>query len=180
MIMSTSRDLNTLIPELYDRASLLQEKCEFEGVPILIYCTYRSLEAQSRLYRQGRSTEKIEQKRDELVREWNRPDLAEILMGVGPQYGQYVKTKAGPGQSYHNYGRAIDGVPLRDGECVWGDKEEQDAALWSLYGRMCTEIGLKWGGHWQWPDKPHAQLPGLNWRKLIVRGSYDPRYRVIV
>lgn len=163
----TSRDVEDLVPEVRELAKAVEDRCAAEGVPILIYCTYRSFKAQARLFREGRTLEKIKEKRDELIRDWDRPDLAQILMDVGPQYGQFVKTKAAPGQSYHNWRRAFDAVPLRNGECVWGDKEPEDAKLWNHYGRIVRSVGLTWGGDWRWPDKPHAQVKGTNWRQLI-------------
>jgi peptidoglycan L-alanyl-D-glutamate endopeptidase CwlK len=167
--MSTSREIALLIPEVQDKCYLVQDKCKENGTPILVYCTLRSNDAQARLFREGRSLDKINDKAKELREEFERPDLADLLLNVGPQSGKYVKTKAGPGQSYHNYGMAWDAVPLRNGEAVWGDKEPADAKLWAEYGRIARECGMKWGGDWHWPDKPHCELPTMNWRKLILK-----------
>lgn len=165
--MSTSRKISDLVPEAREKALQVEEACARLGSPILVYCTLRSVKAQAKLFREGRSLEKIMEKHEELASEWKRPDLAQVLLDVGPQYGKYIKTKAGPGQSYHNYARAFDAVPLRNGECVWGDKEPEDSALWEVYGDVCRSNGLKWGGDWRWPDKPHSQLLGIDWRELI-------------
>lgn len=164
-----SRKLEDLQPETRERVDGLLRAAQAAHFDVLIYCTLRPLAEQARLFRQGRSFSEIQAKANELERVWHRPDLAELLIGVGPQHGKTIVTWAGPGQSLHNYGCAIDGVPLVDGKPVWGTRRDEDAALWQRYGQLGKDQGLEWAGDWS-PAKrefPHLQESGLDWRDLI-------------
>lgn len=76
-----------------------------------------------------------------------------------------IVTKAKPGQSYHNYGLAIDVVPvIKNGrELDWEydfDKLEPSA----------IKYGITWGGTWKSPDRDHFELTmGHNWRELLEK-----------
>ncbi len=162
-----SRRLADLTHGVNEKALDFLTIAEKRGSDVLIYCTWRSFEEQARLYRQGRSLAAIQNKATELRERYFRPDLAKILMAVGPQHGNKV-TNAGPGQSLHNYRRAFDGCPIIGGKPVWGHETPEEKALWSGYGEMIEACGLEWGGRWTGLiDLPHAQEPGANWRDLI-------------
>lgn len=72
-------------------------------------------------------------------------------------------SKAGPGQSPHNYGLAVDIV---HGRRHW----ELNGAEWDLIGTMGFEVARKmnlkveWGGNWNFWDPAHWQLEG--WKAL--------------
>ena len=162
-----SRDLNDLKPATKERALNFLALADKAGFDVLIYGPSRSLEEQARLFRKGRSLSEIQKKADELHVKWGRPDIATLLMEVGPQYGKEV-TKAAPGQSIHNYRYALDGCPVLGGKPVWGDEEPEDLALWDEYGRLVVAAGFEWAGNWKhFKEKPHMQEPGINWRDLI-------------
>ncbi len=163
-----SRDLNDLKPATKERALNFLALADEAGFDVLIYCTYRSLEEQARLFRKGRSLLQIQKKADELLTRWGRPDIASLLMEVGPQYGRKV-TNAAPGQSIHNYKCALDGCPVIGGKPVWDDETPEDAALWQEYGRLGIAAGFGWAGNWRHlKEKPHLQEPGIDWRDLIA------------
>ena len=165
-----SRSLDDLQPAVRLAAKQVLKLFEDEGFDLLIYCTYRSHEEQARLYRQGRHLSAIHKKAEELENYWNRPDLAGVLLGVGPQSGRKV-TNAGPGQSYHAYRLAFDAVPLVNGKAVWGTRRPEDKALWMAYGECVTEAGLTWSGGWtRFKEYPHSHKAGANWRDLIREG----------
>lgn len=52
--MINSRDLTDLLEPVRQRAEQLIDRCEAEGIDLLVTSTYRDLEAQERLYAQGR------------------------------------------------------------------------------------------------------------------------------
>ena len=138
---------------------------------VLIYCTFRPLDEQARLFRQGRSLLQIQQKAEELERVWRRPDLAALLMSVGPQHETRIVTWAGPGQSLHNYGLALDAVPLLGGKPCWDPEASAEAALlWQQYGELGMAAGFEWAGTWPKAKRefPHMQEPKTNWRELIM------------
>lgn len=85
----------------------------------------RSFETQAATYAQGRST-------------------------PGP-----VVTNAKPGDSYHQYGLAVDVVPtVYKGLPDWNP----GGPLWAQIGAIGERAGLTWGGRWSTPDKPHFEF----------------------
>lgn len=173
MVMKASRDLEDLEHDFWHRAEAFLEECQRQGLDVLIYCTWRPASVQARRFRQGRSKALIQRKAGELRSEWERPDLAELLLDVGPQYGPKV-TNAGPGQSIHQYRHAFDGAPMREGEIVWGTEDPEDEALWQRYGKIAVDLGLEWAGHWtSFKEYPHVQDPGIDWKKLIGTADLD-------
>lgn len=53
-------------------------------------------------------------------------------------------TRSGAGKSKHQYGLAIDVVPIVNGEPVWHNKY-----LWRRVGVIGEQLGLRWGGRWR-------------------------------
>lgn len=51
-------------------------------------------------------------------------------------------------------GHAVDMTFWIDGAPSWADDLQ-----WRLYGEMAKALGLKWGGFWTHPDKPHIEMP---------------------
>lgn len=84
-----SRNLDDLRPEVASVAKEWLKRCTRDGVQVLVYCTYRSIEEQDRLYAQGRTTP-----------------------------GRKV-TNARGGRSWHNFRRAWDAVPMVHGKPDW-------------------------------------------------------------
>jgi len=63
-----------------------------------------------------------------------------------------IVTNAKGGQSYHNYGLAVDVVEIRNGQAIW-DKN------WSTISKIGIRNGFEWGGNFKSiPDNPHFQM----------------------
>lgn len=79
-------------------------------------------------------------------------------------------TRSGAGRSKHQYGLAVDLVPIVDGQAQWDDKE-----LWKKVGLTGERLGLRWGGRWRHPYDPgHFEWTnGLSTTEL--RAGADPR-----
>ena len=58
-------------------------------------------------------------------------------------------TSSGAGRSKHQYGLAVDLVPIVDSVAVWDNK-----ALWLKVGVEGEKLGLRWGGRWRKPYDP--------------------------
>lgn len=86
-----SRDINDLLPKIKEMASIFLAECKANGIDVIITSTLRTMEEQSALYAQGRTTP-----------------------------GNIV-TNARGGQSYHNYACAFDFCPIVNGKCQWND-----------------------------------------------------------
>lgn len=139
-----ARSLDLLVPSLKRKAENIIEFGKDKDVEILIYCTLRTLEEQAKLFRQGRSTRKIRKKQEEL-RNLSFDYFANIIEDVGPQYGNKV-TNAAPGESWHNYAEAFDGVPMVGGKPIW---KMDNGREWKIYVAAIREQGLYWAGDWK-------------------------------
>lgn len=127
-----SRSLTDLHPVVQDKCRRVIEACRARGVTLLVTCTLRSNKEQAGLYARGRT----------------KP---------GPRV-----TNAKPGSSAHNYGLAMDVVPLRDGKAIWDAKAHE----WQVYGEEVRRVGLEWAGDWtRFREFPHCQAP--NWRQHV-------------
>lgn len=71
--------------------------------------------------------------------------------GMGKKY-----TRSGGGKSKHQYGLAVDVVPIVNGEAQW-----DNLALWRKIGVIGEKLGLRWGGRWRHPFDPgHFEWTG--------------------
>jgi peptidoglycan L-alanyl-D-glutamate endopeptidase CwlK len=78
-------------------------------------------------------------------------------------------TNARGGQSYHNYGLAIDIVLLKDKDgngtfetASWEtnvDFDKDGVADWIEVVRIFKSYGWTWGGDWKFVDNPHFEKP---------------------
>src|SRR5262249_30820083 len=95
--------------------------------------SFRSFDKQTEIYNQGRTTP-----------------------------GKIV-THARAGESYHNYGLAADiAFNTANGGIAWPEKGDY-AKMWSRYGEIAKQQGLRWGGDWKrGTDRPHVEYhPGI-------------------
>jgi peptidoglycan L-alanyl-D-glutamate endopeptidase CwlK len=65
-------------------------------------------------------------------------------------------TNSSAGRSRHQYGLAVDVVPMVDSTAVW-----DNVVLWRKVGVIGEKIGLRWGGRWRKPFDPgHFEWTG--------------------
>lgn len=88
----------------------------------------------------------------------------QVLYDQGRTKPGKIVTKAKPGQSFHNYGLAIDVVPIVNGKADWESK------LWQKIGQIGKACGFSWGGDWQsFKDLPHFEFPkNTNYKILLA------------
>jgi peptidoglycan L-alanyl-D-glutamate endopeptidase CwlK len=114
----------------------------------------------------------------------SRLRFAQILRTFSQQtalYNQRPKvTNAKAGQTYHNYGLAVDIVMMidKDGNgtfetASWDTKADWDndkIADWQEVVNVFKKYGWEWGGDWvSFKDLPHFQKTfGYNWRQLLA------------
>lgn len=109
-----------------------------EGIYVQISAGYRSLEEQASLYGQGR-----------------------VYIYNGKNYSNLAKpivTNAKPGQSYHNFGLAIDFFIVSDDgkKAIWTVNSK-----WQRVAAIGKELGFSWGGDWSsFKDYPHLEMTG--------------------
>jgi peptidoglycan L-alanyl-D-glutamate endopeptidase CwlK len=101
------------------------------------------------------------------------------------------RTKPGPivsyakgGQSYHNYGLALDFVNIIGGKYVWPKRPEQDEnwmTVVNIFKKYGFEAGIDWKGKKR--DAPHFQRTfGYDWRDLLAlhnAGKVEDEYVTI-
>jgi peptidoglycan L-alanyl-D-glutamate endopeptidase CwlK len=76
-----------------------------------------------------------------------------------------IVTHAPAGLSNHNYGLAVDLVPLVNGRPTW----QVVRSVWQAIGDEGKGAGLSWGGDWiTIKDYPHFELPvGLSVQQCL-------------
>lgn len=123
------RNPEGLIPSVRKKVEAWAGACAVRGVEVLVYCTRRGPGEQAELYARGRTTS-------------------------GP-----IVTNAKPWQSAHQYGRAVDAVPLVSGKCVW--RYRPDDPYWSVMVEEGEKAGLEWAGRWKrFKERVHFQSLG--------------------
>lgn len=122
-----------LDPVVTEKTEKLIDQAEEKNIDVVITDTVRSNEEQNALYKQGRSED-----------------------------GSIV-TYAQGGESYHNYGLAVD-YALRDDNdnITWDihyDGNNNGESDWFEVADMAKELGFEWGGDWNnFKDYPHLQM----------------------
>lgn len=134
-LMSRSiSNMGAVNSKVKDLAMELIKRAYHEGINVQITSGYRSNAEQKKLYNQGRTT------------------------------SGNVVTNAGPGQSVHNYGYAIDYVLLNNEgtTAIWVVNND-----WKRVAAIGKQLGFQWGGDWsKFPDPPHLDMGGLSWQQL--------------
>ena len=129
----SSRSLADLRPAFRARAVAWLDQCIHAGLDVLVTCTYRSMAEQADLYARGRTAP-----------------------------GKKV-TNAKPGQSAHNYGLALDFVPMINGKPEWSAKDP----AWGQAITLAESQGMESLAH----DPKFAELAHLqepNWRDIVT------------
>lgn len=126
MNTATDQRLKEVYPELARRVRELIQRMSNRGLTLEVVQGFRSFEYQKALYEQGRTRK-------------------------GP-----VVTNARAGQSFHNYGLAVDLCPFRAGKPDW-----DNAKAFDTIGAEAKRLGLEWGGTWRNPDRPHVEISPL-------------------
>ena len=124
--MKNSRQLDDLIPCVWTKAKLWLAECKNEGHDVLVTSTLRDFESQNALYAQGRT----------------KP-------------GKKV-TNAKGGQSFHNYGVALDFVPIVHGKADWNN-----VSNFKAIADIAKKYGFEWAGDWKtFKEYAHIQYTG--------------------
>jgi hypothetical protein len=141
-------NINKLHPMVRDKAREFINRVEKElGIKLRVTQTLRTYAEQDALYAKGRTAP-----------------------------GGIV-TNAKGGQSNHNFGTALDVVPIVNGKADWNTSNEN----WSNIGKIGKEVGFAWGGDWKsFVDKPHFEMQFGNTlaelRKKYESGQKDGEY----
>lgn len=129
-------------PVVKERVDRLIQQTAEKGIAIVITDGFRSAEQQNEIYAKGRTLE-----------------------------GNIV-TNAKGGESYHNFGLAIDfAIETPAGDVLWDlnyDGNANGQSDWLEVVETAKALGFEWGGDWrEIKDYPHLQMDfGLSIREL--------------
>lgn len=129
---------------------ILVDKAADKGILIVITADFRSFSEQNKLYAKGRTEEGT------------------------------IVTNAQGGESYHNYGLAIDFALLDvNGQVIWDMKYDGNGngkSDWMEVVGIAKSLGFEWGGDWKsFKDYPHLQMNfGLSIGDLQKGKRTDP------
>lgn len=138
---------DTLHPTVAEKADILIARAEEKDITVQITDGFRTHEEQEALYAQGRT-----------------------------EPGDIV-TNARGGESYHNYGLAVDFAIEADGEVIWDvtyDGNDNGMSDWEEVAEIAKDLGFEWGGDWEeFKDYPHLQMDFDTSIRDLQRGNHD-------
>lgn len=162
-----SRDLTLLTGPFAEEVPVLLADLFREGYQLRPFFTLRDPWVQARLWRQSRMTQEIHSAAAELARE-GAPFLREVLLSVGAQHGRWA-TNALPGQSWHQWGEAVDCFVQEHGHAVW----RRTHPGYERYATLARERGLTAGYFWKRQDAVHVQKREGKVRSLYTWAQID-------
>ncbi len=152
--------LAPLFPPLVEKVKLMILALEDEMDPILITQGLRTWDEQHTLYAQGR------QGLDEV----NALRKAVNWAPLQAQDNTRTVTNADAGTSFHNYGLAVDVVPITSaGQADWCDSHPD----WQRIIAVAAAQGLEHGDR-GYHDNPHFQLIGAGTTPQLLKTLYKP------
>lgn len=156
--MTTEERLKQLHPIVADTVAKVLAKLADAKIAALLFSGFRSFEEQDKLYALGRTIP-------------NRDGLT-----AAKPLGNII-TKAQSGDSWHNYGLAVDLVRVdAKGNPTWD-------LPFSDIGRIGKECGMEWGGDWLAKDLPHLEIRfgyTISQAKAIVKEKGLPHFWEII
>jgi hypothetical protein len=97
-----------------------------------------------------------------IVESYRTPAKQAEYFAMGRKY-----TSSPGGKSRHQYGLAVDVVPIVDSRAVWNDRR-----LWRKIGQAGERLGLRWGGRWRVTYDPgHFEWSGGLSRRALEAGE---------
>lgn len=143
----------------------LVANCEQRGVTLLVYCKVRNPWEQAKLWRRSRTMTQVNAEAAKL-RDWGCYFLMSCLLGVGPQKMGAKVTDALPGFSWHQWGEAVDVVPID----AKGNPRWEDELGFEICAEEARLLHLDSGYYWKFRDPSHIQ-----YRTVKVTGVFSPQ-----
>lgn len=146
-------DLNLLVPEFRVKVVAVLAECASRGFVLRPFFTSRTPSEQARLWRQSRTADQLTTAAARLI-EKGAPWMAAILVKQPPTHGVWA-TNSLPGNSWHQFGEAVDCFLVENKHAIWNDKHPGYAA----YASVARDQGLNAGFFWKGTtDTVHVQL----------------------
>jgi len=145
-----------ITPAFGAKLKSLLAACTQANVTMRPYFGLRDPVTQGRLWRQSRDTSLIVAEIAKL-KAIGAPFLAHCLDKAGPANGTWA-TNAVPGNSWHQFGEAMDCVWMRNGAECWSESLDGDNNGYQIYMRKASTYGLTAIGLTMGKDFGHVQL----------------------
>jgi len=155
-----SRAIEDCVPELQSKINAFEVAMNAAGIPFMITCTARFVREQVALYAQGRET--VE-----------HTNYLRKLAGLSPitfQENQHKVTwtlaskhiiDLDDNKPENDKARAFDIAIVKDKRPVWSlkvDVNDNDIPDYDEAGAIGEAVGLRWGGRFPSPDRPHFEV----------------------
>lgn len=156
----SSRKIADLVPELQKKYRLFEAIMAEAKIPFIVTCTARTVREQLALYVQGR--EKLD-----------HVNALRKLAGMPPidwpanshKVTWTLQSKhiidLDDGNFENDKSRAFDIAVSRDGSPCWDLKvnvNRNDVPDYHEAGKIGEAVGLRWGGRFRAPDRPHFEI----------------------
>lgn len=154
------RKIEDCCPELQEKFAAFKAVMAAAGIPFILTCTARTVREQIALYAQGR--EKLD-----------HVNALRKLAGLSPiTFWENARKITWTLASKHlidlddntpenDKARAFDIAITKDGRPVWDLKvnvNQNDLPDYDEAGRIGEMVGLRWGGRFKSPDRPHFEV----------------------
>ncbi|MBV8252044.1 MAG: M15 family metallopeptidase [Chitinophaga sp.] len=152
--------LDLLTDEFGAIAEKVLENCRQQGIIMIPYEKLRTPAIQANYWKTGRQETDIQETRKRLLQENCQFLLACIDNGKPLQRDKQL-TNALPGNSWHQWGEAMDCYWLYNGQKIWDinylDADGRNG--YKVYAEEAQKLGLEAGYFWKsFPDGVHIQL----------------------
>ena len=155
-----SRKVEDCVPALQGKIKLFDAAMKAAGIPYIITCTARIINEQIALYAQGR----------EDIEHVNILRRAAGMLPLPEKEDHYKITwtlhskhiiDLDDGRSDNDQSRAFDIVITKNGKPSYDlkvDVNESGHPDYDEAGAIGESVGLKWGGRFKKPDRPHFEI----------------------
>lgn len=156
-----SRKIRDLTPKMQRLYSAFKKKMDEAGISFVITCTARTVREQIALYAQGRqSLEEVNALR-KIAGLWEITAAENKRKVTWTLHSKHLIDLEDNDES-NNQSNAFDIVITKDKKASWDikvDVNKNDVPDYDEAGSIGESVGLKWGGRFRSPDRPHYELP---------------------
>ena len=155
-----SRKIEDCVPELQTKYQAFKAAMDAAGIPFMITCTARNVKEQVALYSQGRQP--LEQV-NSLRRSAGLSPISfmeNVHKVTWTLHSKHI-IDLDDGDPDNDKSRAFDIAIIRDGQPCFDLKVDVNHSAHPDYeeaGKIGESVGLKWGGRFPKPDRPHYQV----------------------
>jgi peptidoglycan L-alanyl-D-glutamate endopeptidase CwlK len=157
-----SRKIEDLTPEMQIAFSMFKEKMDEAGISFIVTCTARSVKEQYALYAQGRQPLEEVNALRKMAGLWLISEKENKRKVTWTLRSKHL-VDLDDGSADNDKSQAFDIVITKDKKAQWDikvDVNDNDIPDYLEAGRIGESIGLRWGGRFKSPDRPHFEYMG--------------------